>query len=67
MEEQELAYSAVKMTKEQFFYAYKQLAQNNDRHLLLGEWSGRKTMYSWNRPTCDTSCDGRGCVANHMA
>ena len=35
MEERELAYSAATMTKEQFFYAYKQLAQNDDHHLLL--------------------------------
>ena len=60
MEEREPAYSTVTMTKEQFFYAYKQLAQNDDCHLLLESGTGRKTMYRWNRSTCDTSCGERG-------
>ena len=35
MQGQEPAYTASTMTKEQFFYAYKQLAHENDRHLFL--------------------------------
>ena len=35
MQERVVAYTAMEMTKEQFFYAFKQLAQSNDCHLLL--------------------------------
>ncbi|WP_347177964.1 hypothetical protein [Sporosarcina thermotolerans] len=28
-------YKKVKMTKEQFFYAYKELAETTEKHLLL--------------------------------
>ena len=33
------------MTKEQFFYAYKELAHEHDSHILLE--SGRAVRYVW--------------------
>lgn len=35
MQGQQPVYTTAAMTKEQFFYAYKELAHNNDHHLLL--------------------------------
>lgn len=35
MEEKELMYSTADLTREEFFYAYKELAQQNDSHILL--------------------------------
>lgn len=35
MQERKIVYTKSAMTKEQFFYAYKELAHNNERHLLL--------------------------------
>lgn len=40
MMERKPAYTQAQMTKEQFFYAYKQLAQTNDCHLLLESGRG---------------------------
>ena len=40
MKERELSYTRAKMTKEQFFYAYKQLAQTDKSHLLLESGRG---------------------------
>jgi para-aminobenzoate synthetase component 1 len=42
MFEKEPTYTSVAMTKDQFFYAYKQLAQDSDRHILLESGRGGK-------------------------
>lgn len=42
MQGQQSAYTVAKMTKEQFFYAYKHLSHNGDRHLLFESGRGGK-------------------------
>ncbi len=40
MNEQKIAYTTAAMTKEQFFYAYKELAHEHDSHILLESGRG---------------------------
>ena len=40
MQGQKIVYTTAAMTKEQFFYAYKELAHKHDRHILLESGRG---------------------------
>lgn len=58
-----IAYEAVSMTKDEFFYAYSESAKNEDRHILLESGRGGEMCIAGINPLAVIQPDGQGAKA----